>query len=111
MRRKLSLVLNAAIALAVAANWYRMFFAFEGGALASVRWGSLKYFTVQSNLLAGVTALITLGFLLRKAGELPRWLRSLRWAATVSVLLTFVAGLIPSGIAAKKDPVEALRTE
>ena len=29
----------------------------------------------------------------------------------VSVLLTFVAGLIPSGIAAKKDPVEALRTE
>ena len=88
MRRKLSLVLNAAIALAVAANWYRMFFAFEGGALASVRWGSLKYFTVQSTLLAGVTALITLGFLLRKAGELPRWLRSLRWAATVSVLLT-----------------------
>ena len=29
----------------------------------------------------------------------------------VSVLLTFVAGLIPSGIAAKKDPVEALRNE
>ena len=30
---------------------------------------------------------------------------------TISVLLTFVAGLIPSGLAAKKDPVEALRTE
>ena len=29
----------------------------------------------------------------------------------ISVLLTFVAGLIPSGLAAKKDPVEALRTE
>ncbi len=29
----------------------------------------------------------------------------------VSVLLTFIAGLIPSGIAAKKDPVIALRTE
>ena len=29
----------------------------------------------------------------------------------VSVLLTFVAGLIPSGLAAKKDPVEALRNE
>ena len=29
----------------------------------------------------------------------------------VSVLLTFIAGLIPSGLAAKKDPVEALRTE
>ena len=29
----------------------------------------------------------------------------------ISVLLTYVAGLIPSGLAAKKDPVEALRTE
>ena len=29
----------------------------------------------------------------------------------VSMSLTFVAGLIPSGLAAKKDPVEALRTE
>lgn len=29
----------------------------------------------------------------------------------ISVFLTFIAGLIPSGIAAKKDPVEALRTE
>jgi len=29
----------------------------------------------------------------------------------ISIFLTFVAGLIPSGLAAKKDPVEALRTE
>ena len=29
----------------------------------------------------------------------------------ISVLLTFIAGLIPSRIAARKDPVEALRTE
>ena len=29
----------------------------------------------------------------------------------ISMLLTFIAGLIPSKIAAKKDPVEALRTE
>lgn len=41
---------------------------------------------------------------------------SLPWVGAVglvliSVLLTFVAGLIPSGLAAKKDPVEALRTE
>lgn len=41
---------------------------------------------------------------------------TLPWAGAlglvvISVLLTFVAGLIPSGLAAKKDPVEALRTE
>ena len=29
----------------------------------------------------------------------------------ISILLTYVAGLIPSGFAAKRDPVEALRTE
>lgn len=29
----------------------------------------------------------------------------------ISVALTYIAGLIPSGLAAKKDPVEALRTE
>ena len=29
----------------------------------------------------------------------------------ISVILTFIAGLVPSSIAAKKDPVEALRTE
>jgi putative ABC transport system permease protein len=29
----------------------------------------------------------------------------------ISVLLTFIAGLIPSGIAARKNPVETLRTE
>ena len=29
----------------------------------------------------------------------------------MSITLTFIAGLIPSGLAAKKDPVEALRTE
>ncbi len=29
----------------------------------------------------------------------------------ISMILTFIAGLIPSGIAARRDPVEALRTE
>jgi putative ABC transport system permease protein len=29
----------------------------------------------------------------------------------VSMLMTFIAGLIPSRVAAKKDPVIALRTE
>ena len=94
MRRKLSLFLNAGIALAVGVSWARMFFAFEGGTLASVRWGSLKYFTVLSNLLAGITALITLVHLLRRSGDIPRWLNGLRWAAATAVLLTFLTVML-----------------
>ena len=30
---------------------------------------------------------------------------------TISIILTFIAGLIPSRMASKKDPVIALRTE
>ena len=29
----------------------------------------------------------------------------------ISIFLTYIAGLIPSGMAARKDPVVALRTE
>jgi len=41
---------------------------------------------------------------------------SLPWEAAlvliaISVLLTFVAGLIPSSAASRRDPVEALRSE
>ena len=35
----------------------------------------------------------------------------LRALVAISMLLTFLAGLIPSSLAAKKDPVVALRTE
>ena len=34
-----------------------------------------------------------------------------RLLVVISMALTFIAGLIPSGMAAKKDPVVALRTE
>ena len=94
MRRKLSLALNAGISVAVLVSWGRMFFAFEEGSLASVRWASLKYFTVLSNLLAGITALITLIVLLRRSGENPRWLNGLRWAATVAVLVTMLTVML-----------------
>ena len=50
-----------------------------------------------------LTGIMTLNAILPPAGAVV--------LVIISMLLTFVAGLIPSGIAARKDPVEALRTE
>ena len=34
-----------------------------------------------------------------------------KYTILISMILTMVAGLIPSSMASKRDPVEALRTE
>lgn len=78
-------------------------------------------------LIVGFTAgafgiLITLAFnviiniILHAVTGIASLNAALPWAGAVilvaiSMLLTFVAGLIPSGVAAKKDPVIALRSE
>lgn len=78
--------------------------------------------TVTIGLGAGIIGILTtlileipLNFLLQKFTQTGA-AASLPFVAAVilviiSVFLTFIAGLIPSSLAAKKDPVEALRTE
>lgn len=78
--------------------------------------------TVTIGLGAGVLGILTtllleipINFILKyfthtgAAAELP--VVAAIALIAISVTLTFVAGLIPSSLAAKKDPVEALRTE
>lgn len=78
--------------------------------------------TVTIGLAAGIIGILTtlvleipINFLLQRftqtgaAASLP-FLAAVVLVA-ISVFLTFIAGLIPSSLAAKKDPVEALRTE
>lgn len=66
-------------------------------------------------ILATLVLEIPVNFLLQKytqtgaAAQLP-FVAAIILVA-ISVFLTFIAGLIPSSLAAKKDPVEALRTE
>lgn len=56
-----------------------------------------------NHILIGLTKISALKAILPAAGGVILIL--------ISVLLTFIAGLIPSGMAARKDPVVALRTE
>ena len=59
--------------------------------------------TVVANLiLGGLTGIPDIAALPPLAGLI---------LVAISMFLTLIAGLIPSGIAARKDPVVALRTE
>ena len=92
-KRHASLVLNAAIVVMFVFAWCEMAFGWGGthGALSSLGLGTLKYFTIQSNLLSAVVSAACVVFYLRHAGErLPELAHMLRLVATTAVGLTLV---------------------
>ncbi|MBQ8161439.1 MAG: hypothetical protein IJ083_11955 [Clostridia bacterium] len=92
VRTILSLVLSLAIAVMVLISWSNMVYArTDNGVLSASSFQSLRYFTVLSNLLMAVAAIIYLVYGLTHFGKpFPTWLVTLKWAGTVSVLMTFL---------------------
>lgn len=91
MKKTVSLILNAAIAVIVPWAWLSM--VLRGGAellTASGLW-SLRYFTVLSNLLMGLAALVML--IARLLGKVNTGVRRLHYAGAVSVGLTLLVVL------------------
>ena len=97
-RRVASTILNIAIAVAVIWAWLAMMFRFENGLLSSRGWASLKYFTVLSNLLQAAASaayvIAALRSLARGGGGIPRGVALLKYAAAVSVSLTFLTVML-----------------
>ena len=68
----------------------------ENADVAGVK--AFKFFTVDSNILAGLASLLAVVFQIRNvcsgrfvtSGALPEWLRSLKFVSVVSVMLTFL---------------------
>ena len=88
MRRKVSLFINIFIFSAVPVSWYYMFL-HHGGLLGALGFGSLRYFTVLSNILMGAASLVWVLAALF-ADSVPRWASRLKLVATASVALTFL---------------------
>ncbi|MBR1759095.1 MAG: hypothetical protein IJ744_10290 [Lachnospiraceae bacterium] len=87
MKRTIKIIINIAVFVMVAFAWGRMFRG-EDGALTSRGFVSLKYFTVLSNLLAGIASLVYVAALLR--GKVGRFVYLLKYAGVTSVGLTFI---------------------
>ena len=77
------IVVNAILAAAVFVVWILNFVIWKGS------WNDLRYFTVLSNLLAGVTAVLWIVVYAVKR-RTPVWLTILKYLATVSVFVTFL---------------------
>ena len=91
MRR--SLAMNTAIVVLTAFAWSQMMFGWgwEHAPLSGLGLSTLKYFTIQSNLLSAVVSAACVAFYLRNDGQpLPDWLHGMRLVATTAVMLTFL---------------------
>ena len=101
MRKWMLLGMDLLIAGLVAYAWYVMMVRMGDGTLSGSGLSSLRYYTVLSNLLEGLAALLTAVFtaliLAGKAKELPRWLTLLRYAGVTSVSLTFLTVMVYLG--------------
>ena len=86
MKKKIRIVVNICLAVMVFGAWLDMLF-FAEGTLAEVGVRSLKYFTIQSNLLVGIAAVIWLAHC--KKG-VSKAVESFKYVAAAAVALTFI---------------------
>ncbi len=92
VRKLAALLLNIALAVVVLVAWGRMAFRLDdSGVLSAPGLYSLRYYTVLSNLLQAVTSVAYAVCAARvlKRGSVPRGVLLLKYAAAVSVALTF----------------------
>lgn len=94
-----ALAANLVMGVLVLVTWLRMTLQLDdSGRLSAPGLRSLKYFTVLSNLLLGISALIYAVYLILllvgKRQELPQPVLLLKYAATVSVALTFLTVML-----------------
>ena len=89
-KMKVRLIVNAILALTVFVVWILSFFFWRNATLGGSGWSDLKYFTVESNLLVGVVAIIYIIFRANNGDRaVPKWLSLLKYLSATAVFVTF----------------------
>ena len=84
------MVFNILLAVTVFVVWILSFFFWRDGTLGGNGWSDLKYFTVESNLLVGATALLWVVLrLVTGGGKVPAWVTYLKYLSAAAVFVTF----------------------
>lgn len=91
-KRYLNLFFNFLIVVLVLISIYAMITTSDGFIKGS-KLHALKYFTVQSNIFMGISALISLIYLLFKKDKYPTWIVILKLMSTTCLTLTFLTVL------------------
>ena len=88
-KRYLNLFFNFLIVVLVLISIYLMITTSDG-IIKGSKLNALKYFTVQSNIFMGISAFISLVYLLFKKDRYPTWLTILKLISTTCLTLTFL---------------------
>lgn len=89
------LILNILLAVAVFAVWILSFFFWRDASLGGSGWSDLKYFTVESNLLVGIVAIVFVVLRLTKGAEkMPKWIVFLKYISSAAVFVTFTVVIL-----------------
>lgn len=91
-KRYLNLFFNFLIVVLVLISIYLMLTTSDG-IIKGSKLKALKYFTVQSNIFMGISAFISLFYLLFKKDKYPTWLTILKLISTTCLTLTFLTVL------------------
>lgn len=90
--KNLNLFFNFLLVVLVVISVYVMATSSDG-VLTGSKFKALKYFTVQSNIFIGISALISLIYLVFKKDKYPTWVVILKLIATTCLTLTFLTVL------------------
>ena len=90
--KNLNLFFNFLIVVLVVISVYVMATSSDG-ILTGSKFKALKYFTVQSNIFSGVSACISLIYLIFKKDKYPTWVVILKLISTTCLTLTFLTVL------------------